>query len=53
LILRVQGLRVLAVIPRLVRLLLRGKINPLRTILGSKTPAAGAADRILNKAGHP
>lgn len=50
LILRVQGLRVLAVIPRLVRLLLRGKINPLRTLLGFKTSAASAASRILNKA---
>ncbi|MGH6683997.1 MAG: succinate dehydrogenase/fumarate reductase iron-sulfur subunit [Pseudolabrys sp.] len=51
LILRVQGLRVLAAIPRLVRLLLRGKISPLRTLLGIKTPAAEAASRILNKAG--
>ena len=51
LILRVQGLRALAVLPRLVRLLLRGKINPLRTLLGLKTPAAGAAGRILNRAG--
>lgn len=49
LILRVQGLRVLAVIPRLIRLLLRGKINPLRTLLGLKTSAAGAASRILNR----
>jgi succinate dehydrogenase/fumarate reductase iron-sulfur protein len=53
LILRVQGLRVLAVIPRLIRLLVRGKINPLRTLLGSKTAAAGAAGRILGKGGHP
>jgi succinate dehydrogenase/fumarate reductase iron-sulfur protein len=52
LILRVQGLRVVAVIPRLIRLLLRGKINPLRTLLGLKTPAAGAASRILDKAGR-
>jgi succinate dehydrogenase/fumarate reductase iron-sulfur protein len=50
LILRVQGLRALAVILRLIRLLIRGKINPLRTLLGVKTPAAGAARRILNKA---
>jgi fumarate reductase (CoM/CoB) subunit B len=50
LILRVQGLRVLAVVPRLVRLLLRGKINPLRTLLRVKTSAAGAANRILNGA---
>ncbi len=52
LILRIQGLRVLAVIPRLIRLLVRGKINPLRTLLGLKTPAARAASRILNKAGR-
>ena len=52
LILRTQGLRVLAVIPRLIRLLVRGKIKPLRTLLGLKTPAAGAASRILNKAGR-
>jgi len=50
LILRVQGLRVLAVVPRLVRLLLRGKINPLRTLLRVKTSAAAAANRILNGA---
>ena len=52
LILRIQGLRVLAVIPRLIRLLVRGKINPLRTLLGLKTPAARAASRILYKAGR-
>ncbi|HET7848760.1 MAG TPA: 2Fe-2S iron-sulfur cluster-binding protein [Pseudolabrys sp.] len=53
LILRVQGLRAFAVFPRLVRLLLRGKIKPLRTLLGLKTPAAGAAKRILSKARRP
>ncbi|MGE5535859.1 MAG: succinate dehydrogenase/fumarate reductase iron-sulfur subunit [Acidobacteriota bacterium] len=52
LILRVQGLRVFAVIPRLLRLLVRGKIKPLRTLLGIKTPAASAANRILNKGGR-
>ena len=52
LILRIQGLRVLAVIPRLIRLLVRGKINPLRTLLRLQTPAAGAASRILNKTGR-
>jgi succinate dehydrogenase/fumarate reductase iron-sulfur protein len=50
LILRVQGLRVLTVIPRLIRLLLRGKINPLRTLFGIKTSAADAASRILDRA---
>jgi succinate dehydrogenase/fumarate reductase iron-sulfur protein len=52
LILRIQGLRVLAVIPRLVRLLVRGKINPLRTLLRLQTPAARAANRILYKVGR-
>ena len=52
LILRIQGLRVLAVMPRLVRLLLRGKINPLRTLLGVKTSAASAAARILKRSGR-
>src|SRR5437016_2364447 len=33
LILRVQGLRALANIPRIIRLLVRGKINPLKTLL--------------------
>jgi succinate dehydrogenase/fumarate reductase iron-sulfur protein len=52
LILRIQGLRVLAVIPRLIRLLVRGKINPLRTLLRLQTPAARAANRILYKVGR-
>ena len=52
LILRVQGLRAFAVLPRLWRLLARGKIKPLRTLLGRKTPAAGPAKRILERAGH-
>ncbi len=52
LILRIQGLRVLAVMPRLVRLLLRGKISPLRTLLGLKTSAASAAARILKRSGR-
>jgi succinate dehydrogenase/fumarate reductase iron-sulfur protein len=52
LILRIQGLRALAVLPRLFRLLTRGKIKPLRTLLGLKTPAAGPASRILKRAGR-
>ena len=52
LIIRIQGLRAFHVLPRLVRLLRRGKIKPLRTLLGLKTAAAGAASRILNKAGR-
>jgi succinate dehydrogenase/fumarate reductase iron-sulfur protein len=52
LILRIQGLRAFAVLPRLLRLLTRGKIKPLRTLFGRKTPAAGPAKRILERAGH-
>jgi succinate dehydrogenase/fumarate reductase iron-sulfur protein len=48
LVLRVQGLRVLAHVPRLLRMLARGKINPAKTLLGVKTAAAGAARRILS-----
>jgi succinate dehydrogenase and fumarate reductase iron-sulfur protein len=49
LILRVQGWRVLMRIPRLLRMLVRGKIKPVRTLLGLRTAAAGAAKRILNR----
>jgi fumarate reductase (CoM/CoB) subunit B len=49
LILRVQGARAFTRVPRLLRLLVRGKINPLRTLLGFKTAAAGAARRILSR----
>jgi succinate dehydrogenase/fumarate reductase iron-sulfur protein len=47
LVLRVQGLRALANLPRILRLLLRGKINPLKTLLMIKTAGAQAAGRIL------
>jgi len=47
LVLRVQGLRALANMPRVIRLLMRGKINPLKTFLKIKTAAAEAAGRIL------
>jgi succinate dehydrogenase/fumarate reductase iron-sulfur protein len=47
LVLRVQGLRALANMPRLIRLLLRGKINPWRTLFKIKTAASAAAGRIL------
>ncbi len=46
--LRVQGLRALLNFPRIIRLLLRGKINPLKTFLLIKTAAAAPARRILN-----
>lgn len=52
LVLSVQGLRALANLPRVVRLLMRGKINPLRTFLGLKGPAAEAAHRILGMKGE-
>ena len=47
LVLRVRGVRALGNLPRLVRLFLRGKIRPLRTLFGRRTPAAPAAARIL------
>jgi succinate dehydrogenase/fumarate reductase iron-sulfur protein len=49
LILGVQGLRALGNWPRILRLLVRGKIKPIRTLLGLKTSAAAAARRILDK----
>ena len=47
LVLRVQGVRVLALMLRAARLFLRGKINPLVTMFGSKSASRGAATRIL------
>src|SRR5690242_1290191 len=47
LVLRVQGLRALANMSRLIRLLLRRKINPWKTLFRVKTAAAQAARRIL------
>jgi succinate dehydrogenase/fumarate reductase iron-sulfur protein len=52
LILRVQGLSALARLPRIIRLLVRRKISPLRTLLGIKTAAAAPARRILNRVGQ-
>jgi succinate dehydrogenase/fumarate reductase iron-sulfur protein len=49
LILRVQGARAFTRMARLLRLLARGKINPVKTLLRSKTAAAGAAWRILSR----
>ena len=49
LILRVQGLRALANLRRILRLLARGKINPIRTLLGIRTSAAAAAGRLLGR----
>lgn len=47
LVLRVQGLRALLNLPRIVRLLVRGKINPIRTLVVIKTAAAAPARRLL------
>jgi len=49
LVLRVRGLGALRNLSRVVRLLLRGKINPLRTLFGRRTPASPAAARILGR----
>jgi succinate dehydrogenase/fumarate reductase iron-sulfur protein len=49
LVLSVQGLRALARIPRIVRMLIRGKINPLRTLFGFRTAAAEPARRLLGR----
>jgi succinate dehydrogenase/fumarate reductase iron-sulfur protein len=47
LVLRVQGFKALRNLPRVVRLLVRGKIDPIRTLWKRTTPAAGAARRLL------
>jgi len=47
LVLRVQGLRALGNLRRILRLFARGKINPMKTLLGTKTGAAEAAGRLL------
>lgn len=49
LVLRVQGIGALLRLPRIVRLLVRGKISPLRTLLALKTAAAAPARRILGR----
>jgi fumarate reductase (CoM/CoB) subunit B len=53
LVLGVQGLAALRNLPRLWRMLLRGKINPVRTLLGLKTAAASAARRLLREGRAP
>jgi len=47
LVLRVRGLAALRNLSRTLRLLVRGKINPIRTLFGRRTPARAAAARIL------
>ncbi len=49
LVLRVQGLKVLLQIARAWRLLVRGKINPWKTLFGKNPDAAQAASRILDQ----
>ena len=52
LVLGVQGLAALRNLPRILRMLVRGKINPARTLLGFKTAAASAARRLLGNGRH-
>ena len=52
LVLRVQGLRALSNMPRIIRLMMRGKINPINTFLSIKTAAAAAARRLLRREAH-
>jgi succinate dehydrogenase/fumarate reductase iron-sulfur protein len=49
LVLSVQGIGALTRISRIVRMLIRGKINPLRTLLGFRTAAAEPARRLLGR----
>jgi succinate dehydrogenase/fumarate reductase iron-sulfur protein len=49
LVLRVQGIRALRNLPRIIRLWLRNKIDPVRTLLKWTTPAAAAARRLLGR----
>lgn len=49
LVLRVKGLGALANLPRILRLLIRGKINPLKTFLFVRTAASAPARRLLGR----
>ena len=51
-VLRVQGWRVIANLPRALRLIVRGKIDPIKTLLRRKTSAAAAAARLLEGKGR-
>jgi hypothetical protein len=48
LVFRVRGPKVLLDLPRALRLLLRGKINPIKTLFKRRSPAGVAAARLLN-----
>ena len=50
LVLRVRGLAALRDLPRALRLLVRGKIDPIKTCFRRKTPASAAAARVLGLA---
>jgi succinate dehydrogenase/fumarate reductase iron-sulfur protein len=52
LVLRVRGWRALSNLPRIIRLIMRGKINPIKTLLGIKSPAAIASRHLLCKKAH-
>jgi succinate dehydrogenase/fumarate reductase iron-sulfur protein len=53
LVLSVQGWRSLVNVGRILQLFIHGKIKPLRTLLRLKTPAAGAAARLLGRREAP
>src|SRR5262249_9102373 len=52
LVLRVRGWQALRDVSRAVRLLLRGKIDPIKTFFKRKTPASDAAGRYLGPEDH-
>jgi len=47
LVLRIQGFKALLTVSRVLRLLVRRKVKPLRTLFGLRTQAAAAAWRVL------
>ena len=51
LVLRLQGIKAVHSIARALRLLIAGKINPLRTLFRKRTGAIAAARRLLGKEG--
>ena len=53
LVLRVRGLKALADWSRALRLLVRGKIDPIKTFLRRKTPASAGARRVLGRGEGP
>jgi hypothetical protein len=53
LVLRVRGLAALRNLRRMLRLLLRGKIHPVKTLLRRTTPASVAARRYLGGGNRP